>query len=607
MDFFKTDRQVTTNGAKDTISNVADFEHGGMNSRSLEEAIRNISTIKSTDLGKEGGIPILNHEGKVNLTDLDMAGFVVPILNYGGNINPGSVYRTSISNYDSLTRYSVSVDAGNLEVEGKNITIAVPENYNEETFNIHVNGYTSTIKVNIPKINKPIIKNISNDDMVYKDLVVEFSDFVVSYGKGNEEHASTDIQLATDEGFTDLLVNLEGYTTTRTSYAFNNLAYGGSYYLRVRYNSDEITRPSVWSDVIHFTVHKVVITKPAISYPVDEATNILNERFRIKSSAFATNETAGTNPTNIHNKTEVQISTDTTFLNPIKTINYTGSNLVNFITSVENTRVGKVYMRLRYHTSNGNRSAWSDVVSFTFTKAVTDGANRKFYRHESGMGTVMIWMDKTNKERRTLVLDAQYRNRLRWASSDINVTDIRDFNQGSTGYYPSGAAVNTTATSIPFTTDTIINSNTNYREDAQTSRQNTTAMLKHSQCQTTTYAAGWCRSKSLTHEGKTYSCDLPNIQTLVRIFYSMFKLDELDPTPRGNVYLFTKARSGLSYNWYLGNNSNYSYSSWSSSEPSSNNAYPHTMHYNGMLYSSAHVTKSGHYCGTIPVLELENL
>ena len=78
----------------------------------------------------------------------------------------------------------------------------------------------------------------------------------------------------------------------------------------------------------------------------------------------------------------------------------------------------------------------------------------------------------------------------------------------------------------------------------------------------------------------------------------MFKLDSLDPTATGNKYLFTKARSGLSDNWYFDS----AYHAWSSTEWGTNgsNYNAWNVNYNG----NANWNNKNNTNGVVPVLEI---
>ena len=79
----------------------------------------------------------------------------------------------------------------------------------------------------------------------------------------------------------------------------------------------------------------------------------------------------------------------------------------------------------------------------------------------------------------------------------------------------------------------------------------------------------------------------------------MFQLDSLDPTATGNKYLFTKARSGNTYNWMFDS----AYHAWSSTKwgtYSGSYYYAWYVGYNG----NADWGSKDYTLGVVPVLEI---
>ena len=78
----------------------------------------------------------------------------------------------------------------------------------------------------------------------------------------------------------------------------------------------------------------------------------------------------------------------------------------------------------------------------------------------------------------------------------------------------------------------------------------------------------------------------------------MFQLDSLDPTATGNKYLFTKARSGLSYNWGF----NEAYYAWSSTEWGTSGSH----YFAWYVYCGGYADwlNEDNTLGVVPVLEI---
>lgn len=155
-------------------------------------------------------------------------------------------------------------------------------------------------------------------------------------------------------------------------------------------------------------------------------------------------------------------------------------------------------------------------------EAVVSVGGRKLYRHASGMGTVVEFND--GQDRRVLVLDAQYRKYATMMSSEYNNTSLPDYYSTNTNgsWFIDGGSANTTPASCASLTDATLNNLWQKSIDVNTSKYNTDIWLTQPDCEAATH----CRSITVNGVG----CDIPNIQTLLRIFCEGVLLDELDPT-----------------------------------------------------------------------------
>ncbi len=203
---------------------------------------------------------------------------------------------------------------------------------------------------------------------------------------------------------------------------------------------------------------------------------------------------------------------------------------------------------------------------------------RKLWRHPSGMGTVIEFND--GQDRKVLVLDAQYRVRQMNFSStgSHSASTLQNYDTYNTNvnWYINGVKSNTTPSACESVTDTTLNTIWVNSIDTNTSRQNTDVWVTFQDCG----VAHHCRS--ITVDG--IGCDIPNIQTLLRIFCEGNNLDMMDPTVADYPDLQLS-------NWFN------SWYAWSSTKHSSGIRY---MDFNGLAYFGY---TSGFF-SIIPVLEL---
>ena len=267
-------------------------------------------------------------------------------------------------------------------------------------------------------------------------------------------------------------------------------------------------------------------------------------------------------------------------------------DVITITTPEEST---KEYLTL---TINGYSYSLIYYVEGSVSKVVVSG--REYYRHSSGMGTVMKWVDKAGATHNTLVLDAPYRTALEWGGYETDNPTMTNY-QNSHYHLSSGTTTNSSTTANTYQantaseffyrdyTDATINGLSGYFEDADSSKIETDRIIA-ALGNSITHAAGYSRSKTVDGVG----CDLPNIQTLIRIYCSMFTLDDLDPSTSNNTYKFTMAKTGLDKNWYFGSNG----LAWSSTECNNNLAW-HLNYGGGLNRNYKNLA-----LGVLPVLDL---
>ena len=180
---------------------------------------------------------------------------------------------------------------------------------------------------------------------------------------------------------------------------------------------------------------------------------------------------------------------------------------------------------------------------------------RKYYRHESGLGSVMCWTDYDGSYRETLILDiafakgVQILNRgLLWGADITDVSAITNYSE------------NVFDSDFDVCDDEWLNNNLPWY-DEHTSKENTDAMMSDDFCNKKRYAAGYCRS--IEFDG--LKCDLPNMQTLIRIWCDRNLIHKLDKTDKTNCWrnwefgdYFGSVWSSSQYNeyaaWFVGDN-----------------------------------------------------
>lgn len=159
--------------------------------------------------------------------------------------------------------------------------------------------------------------------------------------------------------------------------------------------------------------------------------------------------------------------------------------------------------------------AGGGVISDIAGPIMTAPSGRQYYRHSSGMGSVMVWNDGAN--RLALVLDARFRGSAVFTSQAANVSALPAIN------IPRGQSFCGLSVPASQMTDAMLNSVT---RDPNTSRYNCNIWMRYAGME----AVRACRKLYVDGE----ACDLPNCQLAARIMCDSEFIDSIDPTVGAN-------------------------------------------------------------------------
>lgn len=243
--------------------------------------------------------------------------------------------------------------------------------YSEWTDTIHfTTKNTYDVKPVTPSITSPA--NGTTD--LGPDLTVISTSFQVL--TGIENHQSSDWQVASDAGFTNIVYQSMADVTNKTNINLIGLPVNYTLYIRVRHNGATIGA-SDWSSIISINTKQSYSNSPntpSITSPTNNATDI-DAQGQLTSSAFAVGSGVDT-----HASTDWEIATDAAFTNIIKSSITDGVNKTSWTPG--NLPVNTtLYARIRYTGVYTGVSDWSAVISFSTkqtyvaTPSVTSPAN----------------------------------------------------------------------------------------------------------------------------------------------------------------------------------------------------------------------------------------
>lgn len=231
------------------ITFTVPIEKGGTNATTPSEAVKNLGGISLSLIGVTEGLCPLNSSGVVP------SQFLAPTENGGVTLKGPSQLvidnygEYTITNFDSMTTYTVSAVSGSVSLSGDKIIYTAPSIAGN--FGFTINGRTVNVLVILPSVTKPVIVlPVSGTDSLGFTVYVELSDFGVSAGA--DTHYSTDWEVSTSPLFTSFFLKSYDDRFNKISIGVTKLASGTTYYVRARVKGVSYGS-SVWSNVTSFS------------------------------------------------------------------------------------------------------------------------------------------------------------------------------------------------------------------------------------------------------------------------------------------------------------------------------------------------------------------
>ena len=154
-----------------------------------------------------------------------------------------------ITDYDSGTAYVLSAISGSVSRSGDTITYNAPSIAGTGGFVI--NGRTFSVSITQPTVNTPSVTSpVNGTTGLGSSVTITSSAFSVS--GISDTHYSSDWQVATDSGFTNVVKSSLNDTVNKVSWTVSGLNPSTVYYVRVRYKGTTLSY-SGYSTIVSFT------------------------------------------------------------------------------------------------------------------------------------------------------------------------------------------------------------------------------------------------------------------------------------------------------------------------------------------------------------------
>lgn len=339
----------------DVAATVVAVEDGGTGVNKLTQAAASVGVIPLSEKNVANGVASLDANSKVSLSvlptqlDVDWVNVTgVFVLNVGNN------YTFTITDFDSFKNYTVTCSNGTMTRVDAIISYTANSVLGNHTFT--VNGRVFSFVIQSPTPQTPTITSPTANAVVQTTSYIFTSSAFVQIGDSST-HLNSDWQIATDAGFTNVVFSTTADAVNKVSWTVPGLSNNASYFVRVRHRATN-NNASAYSPTIAFSISSPIPVTPTITSPADGSANMVtNPSF--SSSAFVALPDSST-----HISSDWQIATDAGFTNVV--FSATDSTTYKTSYNVSGLSVNTQYFaRVRYKSSNGNKSAYSSTINFT--------------------------------------------------------------------------------------------------------------------------------------------------------------------------------------------------------------------------------------------------
>lgn len=207
-------------------------------------------------------------------------------------VYPDTSNTYTITDYSDFSTYEASASRGTATIDGDTVTLVVGAGEASGSLDLIVTrdglDVVHEVAVGEQSIARPSLVYPGNGDTdVDLQPTLQASSFQ-TYPAGSDSHVSSDWQIATDEGFANIVVSTTADQQNLTSWPLpESLPIDTLVYARMRQTGNSLGQTE-WSPVISFTTTNQYIVAPTITSPADGAIDV-PEQPVLEVSAFATN------------------------------------------------------------------------------------------------------------------------------------------------------------------------------------------------------------------------------------------------------------------------------------------------------------------------------
>lgn len=255
-------RNLTGPSAGSTLVGVLGINGGGTGRSIADQAAVAINAIPYAQRNVAGGVAALDKFGKMNAANIPAEFF--SLINVRGltSVMKGTSNTYVITNFDTFTNYEVTTTVGTVTSLLDTIVYTAPLNTGDAGFS--VNGQFFRVAVTDVAPSTPAITSPVNAANVFStSYTLTSSAFAVV--EGSSTHQSSDWQLSTNVGFTNVTISSINSTVNKTSFPATGLVPGTTYYGRVRYKSSSNSYSEYSPTVSFYAANGVILNSITVT------------------------------------------------------------------------------------------------------------------------------------------------------------------------------------------------------------------------------------------------------------------------------------------------------------------------------------------------------
>lgn len=277
-------------------------------------------------------------------------------------VSQGSTNTYTITDYNAFSIYSVATSVGTVSRTGDTISLVVPNpaNATQITLSVTRDGTTETylIAVDAQSVVTPSIVYPSQGQTAVETAPTLTSTAFSTVPVGQDTHQSSQWQIATDAGFSNIVFDSGVSTTNKTNVSVpaGVLSTNTVYYTRVRHTG-AIIGNSAWSATRTFTTTNQSVVTPTVN--ISGGPTSVGETPTITTSSFAVST-----GTDTHVSTDWQVVRTSDNVVVWQSLGNT-TNKTSIVVPASILQVNTEYKaRARHSGANAGNSAWGQ---YTFT------------------------------------------------------------------------------------------------------------------------------------------------------------------------------------------------------------------------------------------------